>query len=312
MNDPIPKQRILAFSPLLKSAGLLAAVEAEQGYILIQPETAQAVRRTIDRGDVDLILVDDDDRIPLSDLISQANSFDPPVPLLLYRSGSQPSDNVWAADIEDCLLLPISPAHLLHHISRAIGSRHLAEKVQTLAKENELLYQLSITDGLTKLVNKRYFLERLTSEFARIRRFGGQLGLVMGDIDHFKLVNDTFGHIAGDIVLKTVAGLVGSSVRKIDTACRYGGEEFVLMLPETALEGTMTVAEKVRSSVEAHRFSAEGDIKTPECVTISLGCATFPGSPSNSGEDLLSFADQALYRAKQSGRNRVASFPFED
>jgi diguanylate cyclase (GGDEF)-like protein len=161
--------------------------------------------------------------------------------------------------------------------------------------------RLSVTDPLTGAWNYRYFERRFEQEIERSRRFGRVLALLMLDIDHFKLVNDRFGHQRGDEVLVEFRNRVTGSVRDIDTFARYGGEEFVLILPETNLEGGLAVAEKLR--VATHR--------TPFCddgirLTVSIGVACFP-EHATATEELLRAADEALYEAKLQGRDRVVT-----
>lgn len=173
------------------------------------------------------------------------------------------------------------------------------------AIENAELYEeaarLSITDGLTGLWNRRGFELRAASEMQRARRFGESFGVVMIDVDRFKLVNDVHGHQAGDAVLVELAHRLTEATRDVDVVARLGGEEFVLLLPSTTLEGTATLAGKLRDRVSARSFPIDaGDV----LVTISLGVATYPDH-GGSIKDLLAAADAALYRAKDSGRDRI-------
>lgn len=164
---------------------------------------------------------------------------------------------------------------------------------------------MAIYDTLTTLYNRRYLEERLIMETQKAFYGGSSLSLVMVDIDHFKKVNDTFGHTAGDYVLKEIASLLKASVRKKDTVARYGGEEFVLILPEAGLEETTVIAERIRKTVENTSFDV-GQARLN--LTISLGISNFPDHPARSKEDLVRMADQALYDAKKGGRNRVCIF----
>jgi len=180
----------------------------------------------------------------------------------------------------------------------------------TVAVENSELYKLtkklSITDELTGLFNYRYLLQRMDEEIERARRFGRPLSLLMIDADDFKLYNDTHGHIAGDGALAELAGVLHSAVRDIDVVCRYGGEEFAVLLPETDSEGAFVTAEKLREAVAGHRFpDGEGD--SSQRITISLGLTSFPRSAGDR-EALLRQADHALYTAKRTGRNRVKAW----
>ncbi len=171
------------------------------------------------------------------------------------------------------------------------------------AQYHEEIYRLMTIDGLTQVHNKRFFGEALEKEFARSVRYKHPFALVMFDIDHFKKVNDTYGHLAGDEVLRGVAQLVQGKVRRNDTTARVGGEEFAVLVPEVLCEGGVTLAEKLRKLIEDEPFMHEG-VRIP--VTVSLGVAAWhAGVPD--AETLLKAADAKLYEAKRSGRNRVCS-----
>jgi diguanylate cyclase (GGDEF)-like protein len=167
--------------------------------------------------------------------------------------------------------------------------------------------KLSNMDGLTGLFNRRYFETVLDREFSRARRFDLDLSLLFMDIDHFKRYNDSHGHLAGDEALRIVGQTILANKRMIDVACRYGGEEFVLILPRTPKSGALIVGERIRKKIEVLKPGREksGRLKGP--ITISGGIATFPQDASDL-HDLSIKADQALYAAKQSGRNRIALF----
>jgi diguanylate cyclase (GGDEF)-like protein len=139
----------------------------------------------------------------------------------------------------------------------------------------------------------------------RVRRYNAPLAMLLVDLDHFKLINDTYGHLAGDDVLLAVASLLKRGVRSVDTVARYGGEEFVIVLPETGRQGAIAFAERIRDRLATHRFTvgARQDVH----VTASIGVATYPSAGLESVEDLFRAADAALYRAKGNGRNLVCS-----
>ncbi len=179
---------------------------------------------------------------------------------------------------------------------------------QQLAEENSYLQEAAITDHLTGLYNHNHFYLHLDEDFMRASRYRTPLSLIMMDIDHFKSINDTHGHRAGDMVLRDLARLVKNAVRKSDVLARYGGEEFAMILPNTDLKGAADEAERLRKMVEAYRFRAFPDIR----VTMSLGVAAYPHKAIASSGDLVSRADEALYRAKHGGRNRVVVDREED
>jgi len=167
---------------------------------------------------------------------------------------------------------------------------------------HEEIYRMTIIDGLTGIFNKRYFMETLDKEVARSRRYRRDLTVLMFDIDHFKLINDTYGHLAGDYILQDLARLVQSRARREETLARYGGEEFIMILPETGLDGGAELAEQLRKRVEEHQFTFEGELIP---VTISVGLAGLKAEDT----DMTSFlkkVDEKLYEAKHAGRNRVA------
>lgn len=168
---------------------------------------------------------------------------------------------------------------------------------------HEEIYRLSTVDGLTQIFNKRYFAETLERELSRARRYDRPLALMMFDIDHFKRCNDTYGHRAGDHVLRHMADLVRQRARKVDVVARYGGEEFAVVLPEIDLAGAAQFGDSLRRMVEDEEFVFEGR-RIP--LAISVGVADLDTGIANA-DDLIKKADARLYRAKQTGRNRVVS-----
>lgn len=170
----------------------------------------------------------------------------------------------------------------------------------------DLLEAENITDPLTKVYNRRYLDRRLEEEVARSRRYSLELSVLMLDIDHFKLVNDTYGHQAGDVTLSALGGLVKTALRDLDVVARYGGEEFLVICTNTAIDGAALVAERLRHLVESHQVEipdGSGGSQTIR-ISISIGAAGLSAS-FDSKEKLVQAADQALYRAKREGRNRV-------
>ncbi len=186
-------------------------------------------------------------------------------------------------------------------------ARAVANQV-AVAIENTQLYEQakmqSITDELTGLANRRHFQDLLQREIVHAQRYSSNISMIMADIDHFKKYNDTHGHLQGDIALKKVANILLQNTRGIDLAARFGGEEFVILLPKTTIAGARTTAEKLREIIEVEAFEEE-EISQPEGkLTISLGIASYP-EHTDDMEQLLDLADQALYQAKKNGRNQI-------
>ena len=171
----------------------------------------------------------------------------------------------------------------------SIQNAHYVERVK----------QLAYIDGLTGIFNRRFFELRILEEIERARRYGSGMAVIMADIDEFKHLNDEFGHLLGDEVLRQVSSLFHQQLRKIDVVCRYGGEEFAILLTQINAAQAVGIAEKLRRTVATHPFPG-----VPRTVTISAGVAAFPGH-GKSRDELIRAADNGLYAAKQAGRNRV-------
>jgi two-component system cell cycle response regulator len=180
-----------------------------------------------------------------------------------------------------------------------------AHMVEVTQADNIRLEALARTDPLTQLLNRRALLTQLGTEVERVRRYNAPLSILMIDVDSFKEVNDTFGHLAGDQVLIEVALLLARTARSVDAVARYGGDEFVIAVPETSQAGAIAFAERLRDKIQAHPFDiGKGQ---PLRLTVSIGVADFPEPRVETAEDLLDCADRALYRAKAGGRNLVCA-----
>lgn len=205
----------------------------------------------------------------------------------------------------DFVFKPIRFEELLLRLKRVLNERKLTQdRIQMLAK----LKKLAITDGLTKLYNSRYFYNQLELEVDRFRRYNHPLSLLLIDIDHFKQYNDAYGHIEGDKVLVKLGRVIQSCLRKMDTGYRYGGEEFTIILPETASDEAKIVAERIKSTLKKERFTPNSD-KTVE-ITISIGLTEY--SPTENTTSFVQRADKAMYISKKSGRNKITVLPHDD
>lgn len=207
------------------------------------------------------------------------------------------------AGADDYLCKPFNHAELLARINSGI---RLLKLEKSLKKANEEIRIMSITDPLTGIYNRGYLTEHLAQEIKRAKRYKHPLSLIMCDIDFFKKVNDTYGHQAGDQVLKEFVQSINASIRNdIDWVTRYGGEEFIVVLPETDSENACRVAERLRSAVSGKKMYFQ---KKKISITASFGVSGFdPSMPdnNNSHESMIKQADKYLYQAKHEGRNRV-------
>lgn len=181
--------------------------------------------------------------------------------------------------------------------------RQVADRTAELEEANLRLEQLTLTDDVTGLFNQRFLHSRLGEEFERARRYGHGLAVLMLDLDDFKQVNDSHDHLFGSRVLRRVGKILVSNVRSMDMVIRYGGDEFVVLLPHTKLDRAVQVAERLRSEVRGTNLGDEGE---PYRVSTSVGVAAIGETQAETAEELLRAADRALYLAKATGRNRVA------
>ena len=196
-------------------------------------------------------------------------------------------------------------------IYASLRTKALQDELRTKNKQLEELLSrvecMAITDALTGLYNRRRSHDVLTQEFERSKRYGTPFSLVMLDIDYFKKVNDDYGHQVGDTVLTEVSDVILKSIRDIDTASRFGGEEFMVILPNTGRENAKMGAERMRVEIERHSFP---EVERP--ITVSIGIAGLPDPAIENEDRLIRCADCALYRAKQNGRNRVETAEGKD
>lgn len=229
------------------------------------------------------------------------------VPIILITGKEERESKIRGLEMgaSDYITKPFDTGELVARINVQLKLKNLQDQ---LKKANELLLTMSNTDHLTGLYNRRFLEEALAREFQRAQRRRNNLSVLILDIDHFKRINDTYGHQRGDSVLCKVASLFRKELRDYDTAARFGGEEFIAVVPEASMTEAATIAERIRKAIERAVFNESGDALK---ITVSLGLATFPAPEIDSAEDLIREADKALYRAKTKGRNRIeAMLPF--
>jgi len=235
------------------------------------------------------------------------------IPVIMLTVKKELSDKISGLHIgaDDYLPKPYNELELNARIYASLRTKGLQDELRMKNKQLEELLDkvnyMAITDALTGLYNRRRFQDVLTGEFERTKRYKTPFTLIMLDIDHFKKVNDDFGHNTGDSVLKKVAKLILRSVREIDTAARFGGEEFMIVLPNTDGTNARIVAERMREAIASHKFT---DIDRP--ITVSIGIAGMPDDRVTNEDQMIRCSDIALYRAKQNGRNRVETASGED
>jgi len=226
------------------------------------------------------------------------------IPIIMVTSKAEAADKVKGLELGalDYVTKPFDEGELIARVNIHLRLRELYEAVQ---EQNRQLQEMANRDGLTGLYNHRYFHEQLSQDFLRAKRYHENLSCVLFDIDFFKKFNDTYGHQTGDIVLKALASVVQRATRESDLSARYGGEEFALILYHTDGPAAYEAAERLRTMVESHEVQDNGNVLR---VTISLGVATFPHERVHDSKELVDYADQALYKAKDNGRNRVEVF----
>jgi two-component system cell cycle response regulator len=275
------------------------------GMLVVEAGTGAAAMEAIAHDRPDLVVLErtlpDMDGLELLPRL-KSNELDP-VPVLVASSRSQTSDRIRGLQLgaDDYLSLPCDPAELLAR-AKLLRTKLVQDKIRKLAVALE---QMVVSDPLTGLNNRRYLMDRLTQEMQRSDRHGEPLAFAMVDLDGFKPINDQFGHVIGDKVLRAVGNTISRCVRVSDVASRYGGDEFAIILPQTPPEGAMRVCERILRSVSELQLQDEQG--TPCKVTASLGLAYYPADDVETPEDLVHSADGALYGAKRSGKNRYSA-----
>jgi two-component system, cell cycle response regulator len=300
--------RILVVDDNPDNVEIIATRLRFRGYDMQEASDGYQALDLVQKNPPDLILLDvmlpDIDGYEISRRIKGDESL-PYIPIILVTARDSTQDKVMGLDAgaDDYLTKPINFPELEARVRSMLRIKRLQDELE---EKNRELERLSISDGLTGLFNHRHIHGLLKDEFERVQRTGDKLTVAMLDLDHFKAVNDTHGHQAGDRVLEELAQILRDTAREIDRLGRYGGEEFMALLPETDIEDGAVFVERVRREVARRAFDI-GDGRTLQ-MTISAGVATFPDERINSPETLVRLANEALYAAKTGGRDRIVRF----
>ncbi len=308
------RTRILVVDDHEDNVELLRARLEAKGYAVEGATDGEQALKAVNESPPDLILLDV--MMPKIDGMEvvrriKANEDLPFIPVIMQTALDSTENKIEGLDAgaDDYITKPINFGELEARIKSLLRIKSLQEKLENREREleemNTKLMWISHIDALTEVANRRALEEKLDEFWSHSQRLYEPLSVVMCDIDKFKSVNDTYGHQVGDIVLKEFAALLKEEVREIDRVGRYGGEEFLLLLPGTVLDAAMTFAERLRQRVKEHTFSFEGGTLQR---TMSCGVAGWPHPQVRDQDGLLKAADDALYAAKESGRDKVVRF----
>jgi two-component system, cell cycle response regulator len=305
---PEAPARILVVEDSPDSLHLLCSRLRLRGYLVDEAVSGEEAMHMVEFSPPDLLLLDV--MLPGIDgheVVRRLKAIPelPFIPVILVTGRDSTPEKVAGLDAgaDDYLVKPVDLAELEARVRSMLRIKRLQTQLE---EKNRELERLSRTDGLTGLFNQRHIRELLNDEFERVRRSKEPLAIALIDFDDLKRVNDTLGHQTGDQVLVEMARLLHGSTRRVDRVGRSGGDEFLVLLPQTPMQGAVVCLERIRKKVEVYPFIPDGDGHLP--LTISVGLATCPDPGVQSPEELLRRADVAMYTAKHSGRNRI--FPF--
>jgi two-component system cell cycle response regulator len=313
---PAHRARILVVDDSRTQLEWLVKVLEREGYEVRTAAGGREAIREVTAAPTDLVLLDmvlpDMDGLEVLRIV-KARPEDQFVPVIMLSVRSDVESKVTGLRIgaDDFLAKPFAEAEILARCGAMLRIKNLQDQLRETQRK---LREQAITDELTTLKNRRAFDERLQEEFRRAERYVDPVSLIMIDLDHFKRVNDRFGHPYGDAVLRGAAEQLRASTREPDICARYGGEEFAVILPKTHLQGALAVAERIWRELGGRRYPLPAGAPTTAAdtaglqVTASMGIAVYPSKGITSPELLLRYADEALYQAKRAGRNTICLY----
>ena len=306
--------KILVADDLEDNLGLLREWLSSQDYYVRCARDGREALELARQDPPDLILIDkvmpEVDGLSVARELKKEDRFSTvPIIVLTGRDDTRRHSIFDETGADDLIMKPFTYEEVETRVRTMLKKREVFRALERANEDlrlaNERMARLVTYDEKTRLHNYRHFMERLAEEFKRVRRYRTHLTLVLFDIDHFKAVNDRFGHVAGDRVLRDFGQIMTRSARETDIIARFGGEEFVILLPHTTAAQGQRLADRVRKSTELHNF-ASADQPAAIRITVSAGVATSPINEAiQAPEDLVRAADAAMYRAKSAGRNRT-------
>jgi diguanylate cyclase (GGDEF)-like protein len=300
----IPLESVLIVDDDKPAREALYEMVLTAGYKAAAAPSAESALEILARHPVELVLTDihmpDMNGLELTAAVKER--FDADVVVLTGFADSHTYEEAIGRGASDFLLKPVRLPELKARIQRVFRERRLWKEREALMEQ---LKKLSITDGLTNLYNRRHFYRQLSTEANRAERYGRVLSLLFFDVDSFKKFNDTYGHLAGDEALKSIARATENCLRVADSIFRYGGEEFAVLLPETSGEQAIIAGQRLRNDIDQLRLAISEE-ETAK-VTVSIGVTEF--SPGEEMERCVKRADMAMYNSKRSGGNQVQFIP---
>lgn len=312
--------RILVVDDDESLRGMISMVLEEDGHVVVTASSGEEALELFKMDPFPLVITDIRmDGMSGIELLKEIKKMDSEGEVVVITSYASVDSAVAAlrAGAYDYLVKPFDELDLISSVVNRASEKirltienrtlvsNLTQNRHELEQLNRTLQSLAVCDGLTGLYNHRYFQEAVTQEAKRCRRYGGTFSLLFLDVDHFKIYNDTNGHPEGDSALKKIAEILSAKFRQTDVIARYGGEEFVAILPETPKVNALICAEQVRLLIANGQFTG-GMTQPLGMVSVSIGVAAFPDD-GDDVDEIVRNADDALYRAKESGRNRVSA-----